>query len=102
MSSLIEVSDERLKEKLELNTRVMRFVPIGMVVYRQSLLLALAGRQDQARITLEQAIWSYPGDFANARKQLAGLAEKDPAHFSALLEFALQKDQEYRRAVHQQ
>ncbi|HXU92146.1 MAG TPA: Wzy polymerase domain-containing protein [Gallionella sp.] len=102
MSSLIEVSDERLKEKLELNTRVMRFVPIGMVVYRQSLLLALAGRQDQARITLEQAIWSYPGDFANARKQLAELAEKDPAHFSALLEFALQKDQEYRRAVHQQ
>ncbi|BBI98634.1 hypothetical protein FGKAn22_03270 [Ferrigenium kumadai] len=101
MSSLIEVNDERLKEKLDLNTRVMRFVPIGMVVYRQSLLLALAGQQDQARITLEQAIWSYPGDFANARRQLAGLAEKDPAHFSALLEFALQKDQEYRRAVHQ-
>jgi hypothetical protein len=30
---------------------------------------------------------------------MAELAEKDPAHFSALLEFALQKEQEYRRAV---
>ncbi len=99
MSSLIEVNDEHLKEKLELNTRVMRFVPIGMVVYRQALLLAQAGRRDQARTVLKQAIWSYPAEFTNARKQLGELAEKDPAHFSALLEFALQKEQEYRRAV---
>lgn len=99
MSSLIEVKDEHLREKLKLNTRVMRFVPIGMVVYRQSLLLAQGGRQDEARIMLEQAIWSYPGEFIGARKQLEELAEKDPARFSALLEFALQKEQEYRRAV---
>lgn len=99
MSSLIEVKDEHLKEKLEMNTRVMHFVPTAAVVYRQVLLLAQAGRQEQARILLEQAIWSYPDD-ANARRQLAALAEKDPAHFSALLEFALQKEQEHARAVH--
>ncbi len=102
MSSLIEVSGERINEKLELNARVMRFAPIGAVVYRQALLLAQAGRQEQAKTMLEQAIWSYPGDFAGARRQMAGLAEKDSAHFSALLEFALQKEQEYRRAVRQQ
>ena len=99
MSSLIEVSDDHLKEKLELNTRVMRFVPIGMVAYRQSMLLAQAGRQDEARAVLEQAIWSYPAEFPGAGKQLAALAGKDPARFSALLEFALRKDQEYRSAV---
>jgi len=32
---------------------------------------------------------------------MVGLAEKDPEHFSTLLEFALQKEQEYQRAVHQ-
>ena len=88
--------------EVQLNTRVMRFTPIGAVVYRQTLLLARAGRQEQAKTTLEQAIWSYPEEFAGASRQMAELAEKDPAHFSALLEFALQKEQEYRRAVRQQ
>ena len=101
MSSLIEVKDEHIKEKLELNTRVMRFVPTGRVVYRQALLLAYAGQQEEARAMLEQAIWSYPGNFADARRQIAELAEKDHERFSSLLEFALQKEQEYRRAVRQ-
>lgn len=101
MSSLIEVKDERLKEKLELNTRVAHFVPVGAVVYRQALLLAQAGQLDEAKAILVQAIWSYPGNFAAVRRQMAELAEKDPVHFSALLEFALQKEQEYRGAVRQ-
>ncbi len=102
MSSLVEVNEDHIKEKLALNTRVMHFVPIGAVVYRQALLLAQAGQQEQAKIILEQAIWSYPNSYGKPRQQLSDLAEKDPAHFSALLEFALQKEQEYRRAVHQQ
>lgn len=102
MSSLVEVNDNHLKEKLELNTRVMRFMPISVVAYRQALLLAQAGQQEQAKIMLEQALWSYPADYGRPRHQLLELAVKDPAHFSALLEFALQKEQEYRRAVHQQ
>ncbi|MEO8332197.1 MAG: Wzy polymerase domain-containing protein, partial [Gallionella sp.] len=102
MSSLIEVNDEHLKEKLAVNTRVMHFVPIGPVTYRQALLLAQDGQPEQAKIILEQAIWSYPDGYGKPRQQLLDLAEKDPAHFSALLEFAIQKEQEYRRAVHQQ
>jgi hypothetical protein len=101
MSSLIEITDEHLREKLELNTRVMRFVPIGTVVYRQALLLAQAGQQQEAQAIMEQAIWSYPGNFAGVRGQIAELAGKDPERFSSLLEFALQKEQEYRRAVRQ-
>ena len=79
----------------------MRFVPIGTVVYRQALLLAQAGQQNEARAMLEQAIWSYPGNFAETRRHIAELAEKDPGRFSSLLKFALQKEQEYRRAVRQ-
>ncbi|OGT00460.1 MAG: hypothetical protein A3F73_09815 [Gallionellales bacterium RIFCSPLOWO2_12_FULL_59_22] len=99
MSSLIEVGDGRIADKLELNSRVIRFVPTGAVAYRQAMLLAQAGRQEEARTMLEQAIWSYPGEFSGAHRQIAELAEKDPEHFSSLLEFALQKEQEYRRAV---
>ncbi len=100
MSSLIEVNDEHLREKLAVNTRVMHFVPIGPVVYRQALLLALAGELEQAKSVLVQTLWSYPGDYAKTKNQLLELAEKDPAHFSALLEFALEQEQERRRAVH--
>jgi len=102
MGSLIVVNEDHIEEKLELNTRVIRFVPIGAVAYRQVFLLAQAGQLEQAKVMVVQAIWSFPGGFGPAHKQMVELAEKDPAHFSALLEFALQKAQEYHRAVHQQ
>jgi O-antigen ligase len=101
MSMMVEVNDDHLKEKLAVNTRVMHFVPIGPVVYRQVLLLAQAGEPEQAKNILVQAFWSYPDDYDKPRQQLLKLAEKDPAHFSALLEFALKQEQEYRSAVHQ-
>ncbi|MDO8350210.1 MAG: Wzy polymerase domain-containing protein [Gallionella sp.] len=99
MSSHHEVNKVGLRQKLAMNARVMRFMPIASVVYRQALLLAQNGQQAQAQLIWEQAIWSYPGNAEN-REQLARLAEKDPEHFSALLEFALQKEQEYLRAVY--
>lgn len=100
MSSMVEVTEERKQDKLALNTRVMRFVPIATAAYRQSLLLALNDQPQQAMAVMEQALWSYPEDFDNARRQLEGLAEKNPARFAALLEFALVKEQEQARAVH--
>jgi len=39
---------------------------------------------------------------ADARQELLELAVKDPAHFSALLEFALYQEEEYRSAVPKQ
>jgi len=102
MSSLVDISGERIGEKLELNSRALHFAPIGQTAYRQVLLLAQAGRQEEARALLNQAVWSYPSDLAGFCRQTAGLAEKDPAHFSALLEFALLKEQESRRAVRHQ
>ncbi len=99
ISSLVDVNDNHLDDKLMLNSAVIRFIPSGQVAYRQAFLLAQAGQQEQARKVLEQAIWSYPNDEA-ARAQLTELAEKSPEHFSALLEFALQKEQEYVSAVH--
>jgi hypothetical protein len=99
MSSMIEVNADHLAQKLILNEQAMRFVPIGSVVYRQVWLLALAERLPEAKIQLERSIWSYPGEFVAAQAELKRLAMKDPTHFSTLLEFATQKNEEYQRAV---
>jgi len=99
MSSLIETSPDHLPEKLKLNEQAMSFVPIGTVVYREAWLLALDERLPEAKVQLERAIWSYPGEFAAAQEELKRLATKDPTHFSTLLEFATQKYEEYQRAV---
>ena len=101
LSGQIEVNGDRNEEKLAVNSRVLRFTPVGVVAYRQAMLLAQANRQEQARSMMEQAIWSYPNGLDNALWQMKTLAEKDIEHFLPLLEFALQKEQEYQRAVHQ-
>ena len=79
----------------------MHFLPIAPVVYRQALFLAQDGQLAQAEQLLEQAIWSYPGN-GDAHLLLESLAEKDPAHFSALLKFEDQKEKEHASAVRHQ
>jgi O-antigen ligase len=98
--SLAEVNADHIKQKIALGNNVMHFDPIAAAVYRQAYFLAQDGQLGAARQLLDQAIWSYPGN-SEAHKLLLDLAEKDPAHFSALLEFANQKEQERARAVHQ-
>ena len=100
MSGMIEQNADHLADKLWLNENVMRFVPIGPVVYREAVLLALAGKQAAAEVQMERAIWSYPGDFPAERGKLRDFALKDPEHFAALLEFAIKKNEEWQRAIH--
>jgi hypothetical protein len=101
MLSYTEVNPDRIKQKIALGANVMHFLPIAPVVYRQALFLAQDGQLAQAEQLMEQAIWSYPGN-GEAHQFLESLAEKDPAHFSALLEFANQKEKEHARAVRHQ
>jgi O-antigen ligase len=94
-----DVNTDRLKQKLLLGVNVIRYIPTAQVVYRQAFFLAQDGQLQQAEQLMEQAIWSYPGN-SNAHALLMDLAAKDPAHFSALLEFAAQIEQEHARAIH--
>ncbi|MDO9101696.1 MAG: Wzy polymerase domain-containing protein [Candidatus Nitrotoga sp.] len=100
MSGKIKVGVDYLADKRILNERVMSFAPIGVVVYREALLLALSGEQAAAQLQMERAIWSYPNDFQAAHRELSVLAQKNPGKFAALLEFALQKYEERQHAVH--
>lgn len=98
MFTYTELNADRIKQKIALGSNVVHFLPIAPVVYRQALFLAQGGELAQAEQLWEQAIWSYPGN-DDAHLLLVDLAEKDPAHFSALLEFADQKEKEHARAV---
>jgi hypothetical protein len=99
MNNWIDVNADELDRKIELNEKAMKFIPIATVVYRRANLLAMSNRQDEARWQMERAIWSYPADFPSQSKELAALADKDPEHFAALLEFAIKKNEEYLSAV---
>ena len=77
-----------LQRRLALNERVIRFTPQPVLVYRQALLLALAGRVAEARSLLDAARLAYPSAPAGFEQRLAQLAEEQPASFGPLLESA--------------
>lgn len=100
MNSMIEVSPEQIESKLLYNEAVLHFIPISQVAYREALLLAQAGKAEAAQQQMERAIWSYAGSFAQVRRELSELVRRDPAHFAALLKFAVQKNEERLHAIH--
>ena len=99
MSNMIEVSADHLAAKRELNGSVVRFLPTGPVAYREAYLMALSGEQAAAQLQIERSIWAFSNEFPGEREKLRSLAQKDPVHFAALLEFALKKYEEYQLAV---
>lgn len=99
-SSMLAVSEENLAGRLALNDRAIRFIPVATGVYRQALLLAMSGDGAAAQAQLERAIWAYPTGFGAAEQELRELSSKDPARFATLLEFGIQKYEEYQRELH--
>ena len=99
LSNWTDLSAGNLGENIALNENTMRFIPVSHGVYQQATLLAMSNRFAEAKVQISRAIWSYPGDFPAKQKELNELALKDPAHFAALLEFAIEKYKEYLNAV---
>ena len=87
----IVLNKDDLSDKLELNSRVMHFAPISIVVYQQAILLALNGQAQAAKAQLERAAVAYPGELENFTKVMHLLLAQHPAEFEPLLELANQK-----------
>jgi len=87
-SEAIAIDEEGLGDKLALNTQVMRAYPMPSVVLRQVALLALSGRDDDARRTLRAAATLYPQWTREWLPTLEKLAGDRPARFSGLLDLA--------------
>lgn len=99
IANMVQPTPDRLQEKLALNERALRFVPVAQLAYHQALLLGWADRPREAEALLLQAIWSYPADYEGVRPALEELAQQEPQRFAPLLEFATQKIEEYRRVA---
>jgi len=99
IAGMLQPSADHLKEKLELNGRALRYIPVAPVAYHEALFLALSERDAEAKDMLMKAIWAYPADFLKARIELEEMARKEPVRFNPLLEFATQKYEEYQRAA---
>ena len=85
------IRTDELQVQLELNTRAMRFAPVAAIVYRQAVLLALAGDREAALVQLDRALRAYPADAANFVLELEELARRHPAEVMPLLELATAK-----------
>lgn len=80
------VTEENLSGRLLLNGQVIRFTPIPVLVYRQVLLLALAGRAPEAQALLVRARHAYPAVPPEFERDLARLAREHPGRFRPLIE----------------
>lgn len=96
---MMELGENNLQDKLEVNESVMHFLPSSSVSYREAILLAMSGDEAAARAQIERAIWAYPGDFSRTRDRLRVMAQTDPSRYASLLKFALQKYEEHQLAV---
>jgi O-antigen ligase len=85
LTEATELDERDLNDKLALNTQVMRLYPVPSVVHRQIVLLALAGRGDEAARTLRGAVRVYPEFTRYWLPKLDELARKQPARFAGLL-----------------
>jgi O-antigen ligase len=92
----IVVSESDLRDKLDLNGRVMRFAPIDPVVYRQALLLAMNREHEAALRQLELAARAYPQRLDEALVELRLLERRHPGRFAPLLELAAARSAELR------
>lgn len=84
----MRLDESQVQRQLFLNSRALRFVPQDDLVYRQVLLLALAGRTDEARALFARAQHAYPSPPADFRRDLQRLAAAQPALVAPLLESA--------------
>jgi hypothetical protein len=92
----VEINEEKLQDKLDLVARAVRFAPVSYVVYREALLLALAGEREAALLRLDRATRAYPANLDEVHTELASFARRHPEAFTPLLELASSRMDEAR------
>jgi hypothetical protein len=95
-SAYARVNRDLLRDKLELNGRVMHFMPADIVVYRQALLLALDGQAQAAQDLFTSAMRVYPNTLPRITTMLRELTPRNPLEFAPLLELATSKSTRQR------
>jgi len=89
LSRSLPLSEQDLDKKIELNTRVMHFAPVAAVVFRQAVLLALAGDQAGAEAHYRRLWRVYPAALPRFTMQLNELATVYPDKLAPLVSLAI-------------
>jgi hypothetical protein len=76
-SGMIGLNRDNLQAKIAFHERVMRFSPTPDVVYRQVLLLAIAGRDTEANTLLDRAMRLYPDQIQGFLQVATTLSERE-------------------------
>jgi len=88
LARTISVDTDHLKDKLAVNGRAMQLFPIDDVVYRQAMLLALNGEQEEAQRLWTLATLSYPEELQMATLVVRRRVEDGLDKLRPLLEYA--------------
>ena len=83
-SELLILDRDDLEAKVELNTRVLRFIPIPTTVFRQAILMSLEGDHEEAVRIFSRLATIYPQTLRDFLKSLDRMAQDDPAAFGVL------------------
>ncbi|MGH8677824.1 MAG: Wzy polymerase domain-containing protein [Burkholderiales bacterium] len=90
----IRIDEDQLQAKLELNGRVLRYLPTANVAYRQSALDALAGNLPAAFRQWDLAAACFPGKAAPMIAELRLLASQGQPRLVPLVEYAAARGKE--------
>jgi O-antigen ligase len=88
LARTISVDTDHLQDKVDVNGRAMRLFPVDDVVYRQAMLLALKGEQDEAQRIWTLARLSYPDELEMATLVVRRRVEDGFDNLGPLLEYA--------------
>ncbi len=83
-SELLILDRDDLDAKVELNARVLRFIPIPAAVFRQTILMSLKGDHGEAIRMFSRLATIYPHTLQDFLRDLDRMAQDAPAAFGAL------------------
>jgi hypothetical protein len=90
-AGIIVADRHNLKDKLALNTRVLRLLPAPELAYRQVLLLGLSGERKAALLQLDRAVAVFPYRLKNFVAAAEQAAQGEPAALGEIAKIAGEK-----------
>ena len=98
-AGIIVADRNNLQDKLALNRRVLRLMPVPELAYRQVLLLALNGERDAALLQLQRAVAVFPERLQNFVADVEKAARLEPDALSEIAAQAREKLKQVDRNV---
>lgn len=90
-AGIILADRNNLKDKLALDRRVLRFMPVPEIAYRQVLLLGLNGERAAALLQLDRAAAVFPYRLKNFVAEAEQAAKQEPAALGEIAKIAREK-----------